>query len=810
MDLLRINLTMEAARPKVGTSLARCWFVTILFLNFTSPMFGSVGFTDDDFKRRFEIGGEIYAQQCASCHDRDGRGQTLEYSDPLLGDLNVDSLAELISDTMPEHQPSDCVGDDALAVATYVHAEFYSAAAQFKRNRPRVQLSRRTVDQYRIAVADLIAHFNDGPAAEMTDRGLHAEYYAYRHRRGGQRLEKRRDLKIDFPQRVGGIPNFRADDQYEGVKPVENNNTGRGFSVYWKGGIIAPKTGTYEFVVETTNGFKLWINDEQIPLIDRWVKTGDQPLHRKKTFLLGGRAYRLGFDLFAYNEPEAAVSLRWKPPGESESVIPQTALIPETPDEVAIVDVPFPADDASFGYERGIAVSREWDTATTSAAVFVADWVAQRIWQLAQTKPTEQDRQERVIAFCEKLVQRAFVAELSEEELQFFVRQHFATQTPLKDQIRRVVILALKSPRFLYPQLQSRSRSLELSEKLAGVLWDSLPDRQLFDVACQNKLVKDEALQQQLKRMVAHPRTKAKVREFFNYWLKTGDAEAVTKDIAEFPGFDQQLVSSLSTSLNRYLDDVVWSERSDYRDLFLSDHLYVDETMAKFYGIEVEPNDELNDRQDDAQAFRRVPVDPQRRAGILTHPFLMAGLAYHTESSPIHRGVFIARNLLGRQLRQPPDDVEPLTEAFDPAMTTRQRVEHQTKDSACMVCHSVINPLGFSLENFDAVGRFRLQENDQAIDVSAVYETPDGERIELRGARELAVYLAHHPAAQKSFVRQLFRYFVKQPAQAYGQNCIDELHSQFVANEFHIQKLLVDIAKTVANHQEDERNNAKP
>jgi hypothetical protein len=140
----------------------------------------------------------------------------------------------------------------------------------------------------------------------------------------------------------------------------------------------------------------------------------------------------------------------------------------------------------------------------------------------------------------------------------------------------------------------------------------------------------------------------------------------------------------------------------------------------------------------------------------------MSGLAYHKDSSPIHRGVFIAKQLLGRRLRQPPSDVKPLTEEFNPKMTTRERVEHQTKETACMNCHTVINPLGFSLENFDAVGRFRVEEKKKPIDVSTVYKTPDGEKVELNGARDLAIFLANNETAQRSFVQQLFHHYAKQ------------------------------------------------
>lgn len=751
----------------------------------------------EDSEPVLDRGRKIYSQHCTVCHGDAGKGQTDRYSDRLIGDLNIAELTELISDTMPEEDPELCVGDDAKAVATYIYNEFYSANAQYRINRPQTMLSRRTVRQYRESVADLLGHFANRRPQIPRKRGLNAEYYAFRSQRGGQRLAKQVDSRIDFSEQTGGVPYFRADDQYENVPPVkQETDFGRGFSAYWKGGVIAPKTGHYEIVVECANGFKVWLNNDQQPLIDRWVK-GDQKIHRASIYLLGGRAYGLYAEMFAFKEPTAAIVIKWKPPGSREEVIPAKAFIPFKPDEVAVVDTPFPPDDGSFGFERGISVSKEWDEATTSAAVSVADWVADRIWKLADTKPDKPDHSNRIEEFCQRFVERAFIDRLNNDERQFFVDQHFDNSLALLDQVRRVVILTLKSPRFLYPDLQERNQQFAQAGIMANVLWDSVPDRKLFVSAMKNELT-DQRFNEELERMTIDPRSREKMRSFFRYWLKTNEAAQVTKDDSAFPGFDDSLMKSLNDSLEQFLDDVVWSEGSNFRELFLADYLYVNKSIAEFYGFELTSGEQ--ESAEDTDQFHRLQVDPDFRAGILTHPFLMAGLAYHKESSPIHRGVFIARSLLGRRLRQPPEDVEPLTEEFNPTMTTRERVEHQTRDTACMSCHSVINPLGFSLENYDAVGRLRLEEKQKPIDVTTIYETPDGQAVNLKGARELANYLADNQAAQKSFINQVFQYYTKQPAEAYGKNTIGELHSKFVANEFQIQTLLGDITQVVLDH----------
>ena len=118
-----------------------------------------------------------------------------------------------------------------------------------------------------------------------------------------------------------------------------------------------------------------------------------------------------------------------------------------------------------------------------------------------------------------------------------------------------------------------------------------------------------------------------------------------------------------------------------------------------------------------------------------------------------------------------------------------------------MSCHTVINPLGFCLENYDAVGRFRTQEKEKPIEVASVYVTPDGKEIKLSGPRDLANFLANDEMAQRSFVRQLFNYYTKQSIDAYGYDQLDQLHKRFVENEFSVQKLLMEIASVTVYHE---------
>ena len=196
----------------------------------------------------------------------------------------------------------------------------------------------------------------------------------------------------------------------------------------------------------------------------------------------------------------------------------------------------------------------------------------------------------------------------------------------------------------------------------------------------------------------------------------------------------------------------------------------------------------------------KVTLDPGQRSGVLTHPYLLSTFAYQKQTSPIHRGVFLTRNIVGRSLKPPPmaqtfDDA-----TFAPNLTMREKVAQLTRSQACQGCHSVINPLGFSLEHYDAVGRFRTRENDRPIDAVSEYTTDEGQTIRLAGARDVAEFAVNSEQAQNGFIEQLFHQVAKQPMLAYGSDVMDRLRQSFVASQFNLPKLLAEIATISARH----------
>jgi Protein of unknown function (DUF1588) len=215
----------------------------------------------------------------------------------------------------------------------------------------------------------------------------------------------------------------------------------------------------------------------------------------------------------------------------------------------------------------------------------------------------------------------------------------------------------------------------------------------------------------------------------------------------------------------------------------LADYLFLNGRLAKFYGADLPPD----------AGFTKVKLDANQRAGVLTHPYLMASFAHSKESSPILRGVFLARGVLALSLRPPPEAFVPLAPELQPSLTTRERVALQTQATSCMSCHGIINPLGFTLEHFDAVGRYRDQDNNKPVDSTGTYRTRFGREVTLNNAHELATFLVDSDEARAAFVEQLFHHLVQQPLQAYGAKTQDSLHRSFAENGFSVRKLAVEI-----------------
>ncbi|WP_425618953.1 DUF1592 domain-containing protein [Anatilimnocola sp. NA78] len=731
-------------------------------------------------------GEQVYKAQCASCHGEKGEGVKDQYAQPLVGDRSLMELTDLIEKTMPEGEPEAVNGEETQNVAKFVFDSFYSPIAQARNQSARFELSRLTVRQYQNSVADLIGSFRQ-PTAWPKEQGLRGEYYKTRRLRGNDRA-------ID---RIDPVVNFNFDDKSPDPEKIEPHE----FSIRWEGSLLAPETGSYDLVVKTEHAMRLWVNDLKEPLIDAIVKSGKDTEYRASIRLLAGRIYPLKLEFIKANQGvddskkakekppvKAMIALEWQPPQREQEVIPASNLSPKVVSTQFIPNTPFPPDDRSIGYERGTSISKAWDQATTDAALEAAAYMAKNARELSGVELTKEDQKQKLRDFCKKFVERAFHRPLTEDQQKLYIDQQLDEASDLTLGLKRVVLLTLKSPRFLYQEVAvPEADQFDRAARISYTLWDSLPDEALTKEAAAGKLATAEQVRAQVERMMPDPRTHAKLRAFFLQWLRVDQAPDLSKDEKLFPEFNELIATDLRASLELSLEEIVWSEASDFRRLLGEDSLYLNGRLAKLYGVDLP----------ETAGFEKVALNPGERAGLISHPYLLAGFAYTSTSSPIHRGVFISRSLLGRTLRPPPEAVSPLAPDLHASLTTRERIQLQTKADACMGCHKMINPLGFTFENFDAIGRFRAEEKGRAIDATGGYLTRSGQLKEFRNARELASFLASSDETHAAFVEQLFHYFVKQQWRAYGPTTRSDLQKKF-AQDFHIRNLVTEIVVQTA------------
>ena len=251
---------------------------------------------------------------------------------------------------------------------------------------------------------------------------------------------------------------------------------------------------------------------------------------------------------------------------------------------------------------------------------------------------------------------------------------------------------------------------LELASRLSFFLWSSLPDDELLDAAARGVLRRPGELERQTRRMLADPRSFNLAGNFAGQWLRLRNLETLSPNGRLFPDFDDNLRQAFREETERFIDSVIDEDRS-VLDLLRADYTFLNERLAKHYGI---PNVY-------GTRFRRVALDESsRRGGLLRHGSVLAVTSYATRTSPVVRGVWVLDNIFGAPPPPPLPNVPALEEnAVAANLPMRERLARHRGNPVCATCHRTIDPVGFALENFDALGRWREQEGDNgAIDVS--------------------------------------------------------------------------------------------
>ena len=417
--------------------------------------------------------------------------------------------------------------------------------------------------------------------------------------------------------------------------------------------------------------------------------------------------------------------------------------------------------------------------------------------QIIFINPEEVNREERRQAteqILRKLVTRAFRRPPTEDELRRYRDLAFAARRQgetFESSVQLILQALLVSPHFLYkmeldpPEKEGEPRDLndfEVASRLSYFLWSSMPDDELLELAAEGKLKQDGNLEKQVRRMLASPKSRALAENFAGQWLELRSLDIRTPDGELFPQWNDELRRAMRSETELFFDAIVREDRS-VLDLLSADFTFVNEPLAKLYGIDGVGGSE----------FRRVSTTGTPRGGLLTQGSFLTITSNPNRTSPVKRGKWILENILGTPPPPPPPDVPELVEAKkgEDLGSLRARLEEHRKNPACASCHERMDPLGFAMENFDAIGAWREKDGKTPIDPSG--KLPSGETF--AGAGELRDLIVK--TRREEFVRclaeKLLTYALGRGLEYYDQCAVDKITKALPEDGHTFSRLVIGI-----------------
>jgi hypothetical protein len=331
-----------------------------------------------------------------------------------------------------------------------------------------------------------------------------------------------------------------------------------------------------------------------------------------------------------------------------------------------------------------------------------------------------------------------------------------------------------------------RISDLELASRLSFFLWSSIPDDPLLELAETSRLRDPAILEQQVRRMLADPRSKALVENFAGQWLYLRNVQAKWPNPETFPDFVLNLRDDFQQETELFFESLLREDRSVV-DLLRADHTFLNERLARHYGV---PNIY-------GAHFRRVTVQDENRRGLLGQGSILMVTSHDTRTAPTIRGKWLLENILGAPPPPPPANVPSLDEKKGEAgkpLSVREQMELHRVNPACASCHKVMDPLGFALENFDATGRWRTTEAGNPIDASGIL--PDGTRFQ--GPAELRKILLSHPEQLAHTVTEkLLIYALGRGVEYYDMPAVRRILRDAAPGDYRWSSIILGIVKSM-------------
>ncbi len=401
---------------------------------------------------------------------------------------------------------------------------------------------------------------------------------------------------------------------------------------------------------------------------------------------------------------------------------------------------------------------------------------------------------EKIVA---SLARQAFRRPVTDSDTEFLMNyfEEGRKEGGFESGVRMAVQAIISNPKFVFrfentpasaaPGRNYRLTDLEIASRLAYFLWSSLPDEQLLTLASQGKLKTPGVLEQEVRRMLGDRRSAALVDNFAFQWLRLQTVKEADPDGMVFPNFTRNLGQSMTLETKLLFDSIMREDR-DVLDLLTANYTFVDELLARHYGI---PNVQ-------GSTFRRVPVTDPNRFGILGHASFLTLTSLASRTSPVERGKYVMDVLFGVAPPAPPPNVPPLVENVnnEKALSVRERLEIHRKVEPCASCHKMMDPIGMSLENFDAVGVWRANDSGYRIDPSG--QMFDGTRLDGPVSLRNAI-LNHADSFIGSFTENLLAYGLGRIVDYRDMPAVRSIQREAAKNNYQFSSFVVGIVKSV-------------
>jgi len=396
-----------------------------------------------------------------------------------------------------------------------------------------------------------------------------------------------------------------------------------------------------------------------------------------------------------------------------------------------------------------------------------------------------------------ELARRAYRRPVTSAEINGLVRfVNMAQQNgdSFEQGVRVALEAMLVSPHFLFriesdpdPNNPAASHHLddyELASRLSYFLWSSMPDDKLLRLASEHKLHKPDVIEAEVRRMLLDPKSVALVDNFAGQWLELRNLDSVKPDPDRFPGFDESLREAMKQETRLFFEAVIHEDRS-ILDFIDGKFTYLNERLAKHYGIPGITGPE----------FRRVELTGDERSGILTQASVLTVSSYPTRTSPVLRGKWVLENFLNDPPPPPPPGVANLDEAaIGTTISMRQQLEQHRANPACATCHNRMDPLGFGLENYDAVGHWRAQDGKFPVDAAGVL--PGGRSF--RSPMELkAILKTDRDAFARCVTEKMLTYALGRGLERYDKPAVNLICSRLAANDYRFSRLILEIVDSL-------------